>query len=172
MHWHGIVLPTVLGEDQAPLCVATSRTHEGVVLEAGDCHGVVLGHIHQDHLSAARHTTHRTHSEQNIKRPPDQWHHTRALYAAIAPTHFDLIWNTQGEYTDAARRSKNASKINEKSWYKQILPLRPFFSAQRPATAPDSGAKPLANRRGARRAAFATHRICLAKPAAEISCRL
>jgi hypothetical protein len=63
-HWHGIVVPTVLGEDQAPLYVVAFRAHEGVVLEAGGCHGVVLDHMHQGHLSVARHTTHRTHSKQ------------------------------------------------------------------------------------------------------------
>ena len=35
---------------------------ESMVLKAGDTHDIVLGHVNQDHFTAARHTTHRTHS--------------------------------------------------------------------------------------------------------------
>jgi hypothetical protein len=38
------------------------RTPESMVLKAGDTHDIVLGHVNQDHFTAARHTTHRTHS--------------------------------------------------------------------------------------------------------------
>jgi hypothetical protein len=45
------------------------RTHESVALEAKDRRGVVLDNLHQDHLSVAGHTTHRTHSETSSARP-------------------------------------------------------------------------------------------------------
>jgi hypothetical protein len=62
---HGVALPTVSSEDEAPLDVTAPGTHEGVVLEARDHHRVVLNYLHQDHLCPARHTIHRTYSPTN-----------------------------------------------------------------------------------------------------------
>jgi hypothetical protein len=61
-HRLDVAFAAVFREDQAPLDIVAFRTHEGVSLEARDRHGVVLDHVHEDHLGAARHTTHRTHS--------------------------------------------------------------------------------------------------------------
>jgi hypothetical protein len=57
-------------EYQAPFYVMAFRTREGMVLEARDSHRVVLYHVHQDHFSRARHTTHRTHSDYIAYRAP------------------------------------------------------------------------------------------------------
>jgi hypothetical protein len=52
-----------------------TRIHRGSALrfdaafEAKDRRGVVLDNLHQDHLSVAGHTTHRTHSETSSARP-------------------------------------------------------------------------------------------------------
>jgi hypothetical protein len=45
-HWLAVAFPTVSHEDEPPLDVAASRTHEVVVLEARDRHGVVLDYLH------------------------------------------------------------------------------------------------------------------------------
>jgi hypothetical protein len=65
-HWLGVVLPTVFGEHQAPVNIVTLGAPERVVLEAKDRHCVVPHHVHQDHLSAASHTTHRTPHRQQL----------------------------------------------------------------------------------------------------------
>jgi hypothetical protein len=55
-----VILPSVSGEDKSTLNVVAGRTHEGVVLETADQHGLVLNYVHQVHLCAARKTTHAT----------------------------------------------------------------------------------------------------------------
>jgi hypothetical protein len=61
----------MLPEYQAPLFVLAFRASEGMVLEARNSHRVVLDRADQDHFTAARHTTHRTHSDYKtfIERP-------------------------------------------------------------------------------------------------------
>jgi hypothetical protein len=58
-HWLAVALSNV-SEDKSPLNITAGRAHEGVVLEAGHRHGVVLDCLHQIHLCPARQTTHRT----------------------------------------------------------------------------------------------------------------
>jgi hypothetical protein len=55
-----VAVAVLFGEYKAPLYVVAFRTYEGVVLEARDCHRVVLDHVQQNHFSSARHTTHHT----------------------------------------------------------------------------------------------------------------
>jgi hypothetical protein len=59
-HRLGVILTTMSHEDHSMLCDMAFRTNEGMVLEARDS---VPDHGRQYHLSAARHTTHRSHSE-------------------------------------------------------------------------------------------------------------
>jgi hypothetical protein len=71
-HRLGVILTTMSHEDYSTLCDMAFRTNEGMVLEATDSHRVILGHVQQDHLSAARRTTHRSHtdSQSTTERPP------------------------------------------------------------------------------------------------------
>jgi hypothetical protein len=48
----------VPGEDKSPFNITTARAHEGMVLEAGHRHGVVLSYLSQAHLDAARQAPH------------------------------------------------------------------------------------------------------------------
>jgi hypothetical protein len=60
MHRHcpGVALPTVSGEHKALLNITTRGTHEGVMLEAMNGHGVVWDDLHQDHRGPADHAAH------------------------------------------------------------------------------------------------------------------
>jgi hypothetical protein len=49
-------------QHEAPLYRLAFQTREGTVFEAGDRHGIVLDRVNENHFTAARHTTHRTHS--------------------------------------------------------------------------------------------------------------
>jgi hypothetical protein len=63
LHSLRFALPSVFGEDKAPLDIMAFRTYEGAPLEARDRHCVVLVNLHQNHLSIADETTHRMRSE-------------------------------------------------------------------------------------------------------------
>ena len=54
--------PSTPIEDQSALDFAAGRTFKRVVLIADHHHGVVSDYLHQTHLGAARHTTHRSYS--------------------------------------------------------------------------------------------------------------
>ena len=55
-------------EDQPPLDIIAARALQRMVLVAGDLQGRVRHHLHQAHLRAAHHTTHRTYPLTNDSR--------------------------------------------------------------------------------------------------------
>jgi hypothetical protein len=58
-----VALTTIFREHKAPLYAPAFRAYGGMMLVVRD--HVVLGHVHQDHFTAARCTAHLTHSDYN-----------------------------------------------------------------------------------------------------------